>query len=81
MTPLKTVKKSIRLTEKDYNFIEALPGNDFSSKLCALISQVREQQKNPVELSPKEMIMRFDNIESLLLQVSQNLDKLDIQRQ
>lgn len=77
MTPLKIVKKTIRLTEKDYDFIEALPGRDFSGKLCSLIEQVRTQKENTVELSHEEMVARFDNFEKLLLQVSQNLDKLD----
>lgn len=81
MTPLKIVKKTIRLTERDYNFIETLPGTDFSDKLCNLISQMREQKENTVELSPKEMVPRFEHIDNLLLQILRNLDKLEKKKQ
>ena len=81
MTPLKIVKKTIRLTEKDYDFIEALPGRDFSGKLCSLIEQVRTQKENTVELSPKEMVPRFEHIDNLLLQILRNLDKLEKKKQ
>lgn len=65
MTPLKTVRKSVRMTERDYEFIESLPGTDFSDKLCYLISRMREQGK---ETSTDQIMARLNNIELLIQQ-------------
>lgn len=67
MTPLKTVKKSIRMTERDYEFVESLPGADFSDKLCNLIRMMREQGK---ETSTNQIIARLDDIETLVRQMA-----------
>lgn len=67
MTPLKTVKKSIRMTERDYEFVESLPGADFSDKLCNLIRMTKEQEK---ESSTNQIIARLDEIETLVRQMA-----------
>lgn len=69
MTPLKTVRKSIRMTERDYEFIESLPGADFSDKLCYMIRTMREQEK--VNINEQNQIMvRLDDIEALIHQLA-----------
>lgn len=74
MTPLKSVKKTIRLTEKDYNFVEALPGTDFSDKLCYLIRTMREQGKEK-DSSSDQIIARLDDIEALVRQMASGQGK------
>ena len=65
MTPLKTVRKSIRMTERDYEFINSLPGTDFSDKLSGLINMMREQKK---ETATNQIMARLDDIEALVKQ-------------
>ena len=65
MTPLKTVRKSIRMTERDYEFVESLPGADFSDKLCTLIRMMREQKKEE-DLSSNQIMSRLNDIEALV---------------
>ena len=65
MTPLKTVRKTIRMTERDYEVVESLPGTDFSDKLCYLIKMMKEQGK---ESSTDQIMARLDDIEALVKQ-------------
>ena len=72
MTPLKTVRKTIRMTERDYEFVESLPGTDFSDKLCYLIRIMKEQGK---EMSSNQIMARLDDIEALVKQTISSQSK------